>query len=63
MRVPNGHVAGSDTPDIATSAKPVMRTPEALDVFGSACFGLKEEYVPVGMYLKRCRRTGDEENT
>nr|VFK44447.1 MAG: hypothetical protein BECKSD772F_GA0070984_11803 [Candidatus Kentron sp. SD]VFK49464.1 MAG: hypothetical protein BECKSD772E_GA0070983_11813 [Candidatus Kentron sp. SD]VFK80590.1 MAG: hypothetical protein BECKSD772D_GA0070982_11313 [Candidatus Kentron sp. SD] len=38
---------------IATSAAPVMRTSEALGVFGPACFGLEEEYVPVGVCLKK----------
>nr|VFJ70721.1 MAG: hypothetical protein BECKFW1821B_GA0114236_11962 [Candidatus Kentron sp. FW] len=43
---------------IATSAAPIMRTPEALDVFGPACFGLEEEYVPVEKCLKRMKETG-----
>jgi len=38
---------------VATSAAPIMRTPEALAVFGPACFGLEEEYIPVGECLKR----------
>jgi DUF917 family protein len=33
-------VVGISTPDI-------MRTPEALAVFGPACFGLTEEFRPV----------------
>lgn len=32
---------------IATSAAPIMRTPESLAVFGPRCFGLEEDFVPL----------------
>lgn len=32
---------------IAVSVPEIMRTPEALDVFGPACFGLKEPFTPI----------------
>lgn len=32
---------------IAVSVPQIMRTPEALDVFGPACFGLKEPFTPI----------------
>lgn len=32
---------------IATSCAPVMRTPEALDVFGPHCFGLELDFAPI----------------
>lgn len=32
---------------VGMSAAPVMRTPEALSIFGPSCFGLKEEFTPI----------------
>jgi len=32
---------------VAVSVPEIMRTPEALDVFGPACFGLKEPFTPI----------------
>jgi hypothetical protein len=32
---------------IATSAAPIMRSPESLAVFGPRCFGLEEDFVPL----------------
>jgi hypothetical protein len=32
---------------IATSAAPIMRTPESLAVFGPRCFGLDDDFVPL----------------
>lgn len=38
---------------IGTSAAPIMRTPEALAVFGPACFGLEEEFIPIEQLLEK----------
>jgi hypothetical protein len=32
---------------IATSAAPIMRSPESLAIFGPRCFGLEEDFVPL----------------
>jgi DUF917 family protein len=32
---------------VAVSVPEIMRTPEALDVFGPACFGLKEPFISI----------------
>ena len=32
---------------IGTSAAPIMRTPEALKVFGPRCFGLDMDFTPI----------------